>query len=206
MKKKKIGLEPPSPLRRLFCVRTDVFRVRRADQTNKQDKINPVDPQQTAANCRRSVRASETNPHKLIVEKSSHLTRRSRWLAVERSTNTEIFTSSISVEASLASKIDFSFFKTKDKKRGNISLILITTTPTAAGTVHGLALLYLNGNFLTRFHAHPANRNYRPAHKTPPNQSKSPLHVGTIMWVMKLANGLSAKFLDSVDLVELRRF
>lgn len=75
---------------------------------------------------------------------------------------------------------------------------MITTTPTAAGTVHGLALLYLNGNFLTRFHAHPANRNYRPAHKTPPNQSKSPLHVGTIMWVMKLANGLSAKFLDSL--------
>lgn len=113
--KKEIGLEPPSPLRRLFCVRTDVFRVRRADQTNKQDKINPVDPQQTAANCRRSVRASETNPHKLIAEKSSHLTRRSRWLAVERSTNTEIFTSSISVEANLASKIDFSFLRQKIK-------------------------------------------------------------------------------------------
>lgn len=87
-----------------------------------------------------------------------------------------------------------------------MSLVLITTTPTAAGTVHGPALLYLNGNFLTRFHAHPANRNYRPAHKTPPDQSKIPLHVGIMMWVIKLTNSRSEKFSDSVDLVELRGF
>lgn len=52
--------------------------------TNKE-KVKPVDHQTTAAHWL-SVKASETNPYKLIVVKSSHLTRRGRSLAVEKST------------------------------------------------------------------------------------------------------------------------
>lgn len=85
--------------------------------------------------------------HKLIAVKSSHLTRRGRLLAVEQSTKT--FTSL----QCWKSKPELRNISPTRNKTGNILLVLIATTPTAAATVHRPALLYLNGNFLTRFHA-----------------------------------------------------
>lgn len=98
--------------------------------------------------------ASETNPHKLIAVKSSHLTRRGRSLGrsnsphTYREKNTGIFTSTAGFWMRTRPE-----YISKKKKSGNVLLVLIETAPTAADSTLRPALLYLNGNFLTRFHA-----------------------------------------------------
>lgn len=168
MRKKGETSNPPQELRRLSSGLFRVFQVQRAHQLNQIKRRTS----HRAANCRFSVSASETYPHKLIAVKSSHLTRRGRYLAVKQSKQPEyVFPQRASVENGV--RLDFT------KKEGNILLVLIAKIPTA------LRMLLFQSSALHQWQLSHAvsrsqtNRNYSPAHKTTPDQSELPLHVGT---------------------------